>query len=35
LSESIGRTGLLALQPLRVTSYRDHWHQFLLKESAL
>jgi hypothetical protein len=35
LKQSIGVTGLLALKPLQVTSYRDHWHQFLLKESAL
>jgi hypothetical protein len=30
LQESIGRTGLLALEPLRVTSHRDYWHQHLL-----
>lgn len=30
LKGSIGRTGLLALKPLEVTSGRDQWHQFLL-----
>jgi hypothetical protein len=30
LMRSIGRTGLLALEPLRVTSGRDLWHQRLL-----
>jgi RsiW-degrading membrane proteinase PrsW (M82 family) len=30
LRESIGRTGLLALEPLRVTSHRDYWNQHLL-----
>ena len=30
LKGSIGRTGLLALKPLEVTSSRDQWHQFLL-----
>ena len=30
LQESIGRTGLLALEPLRVTSHRDYWHQHVL-----
>ena len=34
LEHSIGTTGLLALKPLQVTTHRDHWHQFLLKESA-
>jgi len=34
LKHSIGMTGLLALKPLQVTTHRDHWHQFLLKESA-
>ena len=27
---SIGRTGLLALKPLQVTSGRDQWHRYLL-----
>ena len=31
LQESIGRTGLLALRPLQVTSFRDRWHRHLLK----
>ena len=30
LERSIGRTGLLALEPLRITSHRDYWHQHLL-----
>lgn len=32
LEKSIGRTGLLALTPLQVTSDRDEWHRFLLRE---
>lgn len=31
LQRSIGRTGLLALRPLQVTSYRDQWHRRLLR----
>jgi hypothetical protein len=31
LQESIGVAGLLALQPLQVTSDRDVWHRHLLK----
>ena len=34
LCRSIGRTGLLALEPLRVTSHRDHWHQHLLTQAG-
>lgn len=34
LEKSIGRTGLLALRPLQVTSDRDEWHQFLLRQSG-
>jgi RsiW-degrading membrane proteinase PrsW (M82 family) len=34
LEKSIGRTGLLALRPLQVTSDRDDWHQFLLRQSG-
>jgi len=30
LQASIGRTGLLALKPLQVTSDRDRWHRYLL-----
>ena len=30
LQKSIGRTGLLALEPLRVTSHRDYWNQHVL-----
>ena len=35
LRRSIGRTGLLALEPLRVTSHRDYWHRHLLAQSRL
>jgi len=34
LQRSIGRTGMLALEPLRVTSHRDYWHRHLLKQSG-
>jgi len=34
LERSIGRTGMLALEPLRVTSHRDHWHRHLLGQSG-
>jgi RsiW-degrading membrane proteinase PrsW (M82 family) len=30
LQASIGRLGMLALKPLRMTSHRDHWHRHLL-----
>jgi protease PrsW len=30
LRASIGRTGLLALAPVHVTTYRDDWHRYLL-----
>jgi len=33
LRKSIGPTGLLALKPLQVTSYRDDWHRYLLKQA--
>lgn len=33
LESSIGRTGLLALQPLQVTSDRDRWHRYLLEQA--
>jgi RsiW-degrading membrane proteinase PrsW (M82 family) len=33
LESSIGRTGLLALEPLQVTSDRDRWHRYLLENS--
>jgi len=35
LERSIGRTGMLALEPLRVTSHRDYWHRHLLAQSGL
>jgi RsiW-degrading membrane proteinase PrsW (M82 family) len=31
---SIGRTGMLALEPLRITSHRDYWHRQLLSDAA-
>ena len=34
LRESIGPTGLLALEPLRVTTDRDDWHRYLLAQSG-
>jgi hypothetical protein len=34
LQTSIGRTGLLALKPLQVSSDRDHWHRYLLAADA-
>ena len=34
LHKSIGPTGLLALRPLQMTSDRDHWLRYLLKESG-
>lgn len=34
LQASIGRTGLLALKPLQVTSGRDEWHRYLLASGA-
>jgi hypothetical protein len=30
LEKSIGKTGLLALGPLHVTTHRDDWHRYLL-----
>ena len=32
LRRSIGRTGLLALKPLQVTSRRDDWHRHVLRQ---
>ena len=34
LRQSIGRTGLLALEPLRVTSDRDYWNRHLLAHGS-
>ena len=34
LEKTIGRTGLLAIRPLQVTSDFDKWHQHLLREEA-
>ena len=34
LHASIGRTGLLALKPLQVTSHRDRWHKHLMAAAA-
>jgi RsiW-degrading membrane proteinase PrsW (M82 family) len=33
LQRAIGATGLLALRPLHVTSDRDEWHRYLLKNA--
>jgi RsiW-degrading membrane proteinase PrsW (M82 family) len=33
LQGSIGRTGLLAIEPLQVSSHRDEWHRFLLQQT--
>lgn len=32
LQQAIGRTGLLALQPLQVTGRRDRWHRHILQQ---
>jgi protease PrsW len=34
LHRSIGKAGLLALQPLQVSSHRDRWHRHLLRGAA-
>ena len=34
LQHSIGPTGLLALRPLQVTSYRDDWHRHMIAEAT-
>lgn len=34
LRRSIGQTGLLAIEPLRVTSHRDYWHHHLLTQAG-
>ena len=34
LRRSIGRTGLLALEPLRISSSRDDWHHHLLTQAG-
>jgi protease PrsW len=34
LEKAIGRTGLIALRPLQVTSDFDHWHRHLLEQQA-
>jgi hypothetical protein len=31
LRRSIGRTGLLALKPMQVSSRRDRWHRHVLQ----
>lgn len=33
LQHSIGRTGLLALRPLQITTHRDQWHRHLLEQA--
>jgi hypothetical protein len=34
LERSIGRAGMLALEPLRVTSHRDYWNRHLMAQGA-
>jgi len=34
LRAGIGRTGMLALKPLQVTSHRDQWHRYLLEQAG-
>jgi RsiW-degrading membrane proteinase PrsW (M82 family) len=34
LQRSIGKTGLLALKPLQITSRKDQWHRHLLQQRA-
>lgn len=34
LRRSVGRTGLIALRPLRMTSHRDEWHRYLLEQAT-
>jgi len=34
LEKAIGRTGLLALRPLQMTSDRDLWHQYVLERAG-
>jgi RsiW-degrading membrane proteinase PrsW (M82 family) len=33
LRKTIGKTGLIALRPLQVTSAKDDWHEYLLKNT--
>jgi hypothetical protein len=35
LRNTIGATGLLALRPLQVTSHRDDWHRYLLRQAEI
>jgi len=35
LQGTIGSTGLLALRPLQVTSHRDDWHRYLLRQAEI
>jgi protease PrsW len=34
LQHAIGRTGMVALRPLQVTSDRDQWHEYLLEHAS-
>lgn len=34
LQRAIGRTGMVALRPLQVTSDRDQWHEYLLEHAS-
>lgn len=35
LQDAIGPVGLLALRPLQVTSHRDDWHRYLLRQAGI
>lgn len=35
LHDAIGAVGLLALRPLQVTSHRDDWHRYLLRQAGI
>ena len=35
LQDAIGPVGLLALRPLQVTSHRDEWHRYLLRQAGI
>jgi protease PrsW len=34
LHASIGKTGMLALKPLMISSHRDQWHRYLLSQAG-
>jgi RsiW-degrading membrane proteinase PrsW (M82 family) len=35
LQDAIGPVGLLALRPLQVTTHRDEWHRYLLRQAGI